>query len=136
MSASLNEVKLIGNLGGDVELRKVGQEGNSVATISLATTYRRDEVEKTEWHRVVLWNELAERAAKYLAKGSSIYVSGYLRNRKWTDEAGVDHYATEVIADSMQMLGSRRTGATGSDAGTPAAPASKVPAMAEGDVPF
>lgn len=136
MSASLNEVKLIGNLGGDVELRKVGQEGNSVATISLATTYRRGETEKTEWHRVVLWNELAERAAKYLAKGSSIYVSGYLRNRKWTDDKGVDHYATEVIAESMQMLGSRRPAATGSDAGTPSAPASKVPAMADEDVPF
>lgn len=147
-TASVNEVRLVGNLGSDPEVRAVGQ-GIQVATISIATTYHRGEDEFTEWHRVVLWKHLAERAQKYLRKGSSVYIAGRLATRKWKDEQGNDRYTTEVVAESMQMLGSRQgqadagpsgdgAGASGSKQERRAAPpqSSAGPAPQEDDVPF
>lgn len=108
-TASVNEVRLIGNLGADPDFNTTGS-GKPVATLSLATTYRRGEVEKTEWHRVVLWNGLAERAEKQLRKGGSIWVSGRLATRRWTDNNGIERWSTEVVAEHYQMLGPKKAG--------------------------
>ena len=114
MAGSVNKVILVGNLGRDPETRQM-QDGNSVANLSLATSESwRDKNtgerrEKTEWHRVVIFNErLAEVAQKYLRKGSKIYVEGQLQTRKWTDQSGVEKYSTEVVLQrfrgELQML--------------------------------
>ncbi|MDP9902486.1 single-stranded DNA-binding protein [Variovorax ginsengisoli] len=112
MAASLNEVRLIGNLGADVELHTVGEgeKAISVTTVSIATRYYRGEAEHTEWHRVVLWKHLAERAQKYLRKGSYVYIAGRLATRRWKDDAGVEHVTIEVVAEALQLLGGRRQG--------------------------
>lgn len=114
--ASVNKVILVGNLGRDPEMRTF-PSGDQVANVTIATTDRwRDKntgenKEATEWHRVVFHGRLAEIAGQYLRKGSQIYVEGSLRTRKWTDQAtGQERYATEIRADSMQMLGSRQGG--------------------------
>lgn len=108
--ASLNEVRLIGNLGKDPEVRELG--GTPNCTISVATTrFRKGEngrEEVTQWHRVVLWGQLAEYAGRYLKKGAPVYVGGYLETRKWTDNDGQDHYTTEVVAEDLQGFGARR----------------------------
>lgn len=103
MAGSVNKVILIGNLGRDPEVRSA-QGGQKIANLSLATnetwTERQsgERKERTEWHRVVIFNEhLAELAEKYLRKGRKIYVEGSLQTRKWTDQAGQDHYTTEVV---------------------------------------
>ncbi len=114
MAGSVNKVILVGNLGRDPETRQM-QDGNSVANLSLATSESwRDKNtgerrEKTEWHRVVIFNErLAEVAQKYLRKGSKIYIEGQLQTRKWTDQSGVEKYSTEVVLQrfrgELQML--------------------------------
>ncbi len=111
----LNKVILIGNLGADPEIRYM-PNGGSVANISLATTRRwkdRQSGERrdaTEWHRVVFFNRLAEIAGEYLKKGTQIYVEGRIQTRKWQDQNGQDRYSTEIIAEQMQMLGSRSGG--------------------------
>ena len=112
--ASVNKVILVGNLGRDPEMRTF-PSGDQVANVTIATTDRwRDKntgenKESTEWHRVVFNGRLAEIVGQYLRKGSQIYVEGSLRTRKWTDQAtGQERYATEIRADSMQMLGSRQ----------------------------
>ena len=114
--ASVNKVIIVGNLGRDPEMRTF-PSGDSVANVTIATTDRwRDKNtgenrEATEWHRVVFNGKLAEIAGQYLRKGSQVYVEGSLRTRKWTDQAtGQERYATEIRADSMQMLGSRQSG--------------------------
>lgn len=113
----LNKVILIGNLGGNPEVRYT-QNGHAIANISLATTTtRRDresgEVqERTEWHRIVFFNRLAEIVGEFLKKGSKIFVEGTLRTRKWTDKNGMDRYTTEIIASEMLMLDSRSGGNT------------------------
>ena len=114
--ASVNTVIIVGNLGRDPEMRTF-PSGDSVANVTIATTDRwRDKNtgenrEATEWHRVVFNGKLAEIAGQYLRKGSQVYVEGSLRTRKWTDQAtGQERYATEIRADSMQMLGSRQSG--------------------------
>ena len=110
MSKGINKVILVGNLGQDPEV-KFMPSGNAVLSISIATSESwKDKqtgqpVEKTEWHRVTFFNRLAEIAGEYLKKGSQIYVEGKLQTRKWQDQAGVDRYTTEVIANNMQMLG-------------------------------
>ena len=113
--ASVNKVIIVGNLGRDPEMRTF-PSGDSVANVTIATTDRwRDKNtgenrEATEWHRVVFNGKLAEIAGQYLRKGSQVYVEGSLRTRKWTDQAtGQERYATEIRADSMQMLGSRQS---------------------------
>lgn len=118
MARGVNKVILIGNLGNDPEVRYT-PNGNAVATISLATseTWRDKQSgelqDRTEWHRVVFFNRLAEIVGEYLHKGSKIYVEGSLRTRKWQDKTGMDRYTTEIIANEMHMLDSR-SGAGGS----------------------
>lgn len=108
----VNKVILIGNLGADPDVRYTAN-GGAVVNVSLATseTWRDkssgDMQERTEWHRVVFFNKLAEIAGEYLKKGSQIYVEGSLRTRKWQDQSGNDRYSTEIVANEMQMLGSR-----------------------------
>jgi single-strand DNA-binding protein len=111
-SRCLNRVMLIGNLGANPEVRYT-QNGNAIANASLATTVaRRDKEsgemnERTEWHRIVFFNRLAEIVGEFLKKGSKVFVEGSLRTRKWTDKTGVDRFTTEVIASEMLMLDSR-----------------------------
>jgi single-strand DNA-binding protein len=105
---SVNKVILVGNLGKDPELRYTAS-GTAVCNFSLATTERykdRDgnNQEKTEWHNIVVWRQLAEICGKYLTKGKQIYVEGKLQTRKWEDRDGNTRYTTEIVADQMQML--------------------------------
>lgn len=110
--ASVNKVILVGNLGRDPEVR-YSAEGSAICNVSIATTSNwKDKAtgerrEETEWHRVVMYNRLAEIAGEYLRKGRPVYIEGRLRTRKWQNKEGQDQYTTEVIADQMQMLGSR-----------------------------
>ncbi len=112
--ASVNKVILIGNLGRDPESRHM-PSGEQVVNIALATTdtwkdKNGEKQERTEWHRVVIFGKLAEIAAQYLRKGSQVYFEGGLRTRKWQNKDGNDQYTTEIVADKMQMLGSRGSG--------------------------
>jgi single-strand DNA-binding protein len=122
MARGINKVIIIGNLGNDPEVRYT-PSGSAVANISIATSEGwRDKQsgelqERTEWHRIVMFNRLAEIAGEYLKKGSKVYVEGSLRTRKWTDKNGQERYTTEIVAGDMQMLDSRG-GAGGSSAGS------------------
>ena len=120
MAGSVNKVILIGNLGRDPETRHT-QSGNPVCNLSVATSESwKDKAsgerkEKTEWHRVVIFDErLAEVAQKYLTKGSKVYLSGQLQTRKWTDQAGTEKYSTEIVLSrfrsELTMLDSRGEG--------------------------
>jgi single-strand DNA-binding protein len=110
--ASVNKVILIGNLGKDPEVRYT-PNGNAVCNLRLATTRNwkdkatGDKVEETEWHSVVLYDRQAEVAGEYLRKGRPVYIEGRLKTRKWQDKDGNDRYTTEIVADSMQLLGGR-----------------------------
>lgn len=112
MARGINKVILIGNLGGDPEVRYT-PNGSAVANVTLATSESwRDKQsgelqDRTEWHRVVFFGRLAEIVGEYLRKGSKIYVEGSLRTRKWQDKTGTDRYTTEIIANEMHMLDSR-----------------------------
>lgn len=112
MARGVNKVILVGNMGGDPEVRYM-PSGNAVTNITLATseTWKDKQTgqnqERTEWHRVVFFNKLAEIAGEYLRKGSQVYVEGSLRTRKWQDQSGQDRYTTEIVASEMQMLGGR-----------------------------
>jgi single-strand DNA-binding protein len=118
--ASVNKVILIGNLGKDPETR-YAPSGAAITNVRIATTRNwKDKTsgerkEETEWHSVVFYDRLAEIAGEYLKKGRPVYVEGRLKTRKWQDKEGQDRYTTEVIADSMQLLGSREGGGAGSD---------------------
>lgn len=111
--ASINKVIIVGNLGRDPEMRTF-PSGDQVANVTIATTDKwkdkqtGETKEATEWHRVVFNGRLAEIVGQYLRKGSQVYVEGSLRTRKWTDQAGVEKYSTEIRADQMQMLGGRQ----------------------------
>ena len=113
--ASVNKVIVVGNLGRDPENRYL-PSGEQVTSIAVATTESwKDKTtgEKqslTEWHRISFFGKLAEIAGQYLKKGSQVYIEGRLRTRKYTDKEGIERYATEIIADTMQMLGSRQDG--------------------------
>lgn len=113
MARGVNKVILVGNLGGDPDVRYM-PNGNAVTSVTLATTdtwkdkQTGQQQERTEWHRVVFFGRLAEVVGEYLRKGSQIYVEGALRTRKWQDQSGNDRYTTEVVVDmtgQMQMLG-------------------------------
>ncbi len=113
MARGVNKVILIGNLGKDPEVRYM-PSGGAVANVTLATSESwkdkttGEQQERTEWHNVVFYNRLAEIVGEYLKKGSQVYVEGSLRTRKWQDKnTGTDRYTTEIIANEMQMLGSR-----------------------------
>ncbi len=124
MARGINKVILIGNLGNDPEVRYT-PSGSAVANISLATSeswkdkQSGEMQDRTEWHRVVFFNRLAEIAGEYLKKGSKVYVEGKLQTRKWQDKTGNDRYSTEIIASEMQMLDSKSGGP--SDFSAPAA---------------
>lgn len=113
MSKGINKAIIIGNLGQDPEAR-VMSSGSSITNLSIATSESwtdkntNQRQERTEWHRVVLFNRLAEVAAQYLRKGSKVYIEGSIRTRKWQDQSGQDRYSTEIVASNMQMLDSRQ----------------------------
>ncbi|MBK6616621.1 single-stranded DNA-binding protein [Ottowia sp.] len=122
--ASINKVQLIGNLGRDPEVR-YAPSGAAICNITIATSRNwkdktsGEKMEETEWHRVVLYDRLAEIAGEYLKKGRPVYIEGRLKTRKWTDKDGVEKYTTEIIANEMQMLGGREDGAGGGNEATP-----------------
>ncbi|MCW8893378.1 MAG: single-stranded DNA-binding protein, partial [Deltaproteobacteria bacterium] len=108
---SVNKVILVGNLGKDPELRYT-PSGTAVATFSIATTERYKDregnrQEKTEWHNIVAWRQLAEICGKYLHKGKQVYIEGKIQTRSYDDRDGNKRYITEIVVDQMQMLGSR-----------------------------
>ncbi len=133
----LNKVTLIGNLGADPEVKYM-PTGDAVANITLATSMRwkdrqtGERKESTEWHRVVFFRRLAEIAGEYLKKGSQVYVEGHLRTRKWQDQAGLDRYTTEIVADELHMLGSR-SGGTANMGGDQASSSYNAPAASKPD---
>lgn len=115
MARGVNKVILVGNLGNDPDVRYTAS-GAAVANISIATSESwkdkntGEQQDRTEWHRVVFFNRLAEIVSEYLKKGSQIYVEGRLQTRKWQDKEGNDRYTTEIVANEMQMLGGRSGG--------------------------
>ena len=121
MARGINKVILVGNLGQDPESRSF-PDGGSVCNISVATSeswkdkQTGQQQERTEWHRVVFRQRLAEIAAQYLKKGSKVYIEGKLQTRKWTNQQGVEQYTTEIVAREMQMLDSRDGGESTSQA--------------------
>lgn len=136
---ALNRIEIIGRLGADPEVR-VTQSGDSVATLSVATNEQwadraTGEIkELTEWHRVVLWQQLAEIAGKYLQKGSRIYAAGPIRTRKWTDQTGQERYSTEIRARDMMMLDDRQQQPQQAPQQPPAQPAAGP--FLDDDIPF
>ncbi|WP_442487995.1 single-stranded DNA-binding protein [Halomonas litopenaei] len=118
MARGVNKVILIGNLGQDPEVRFT-PSGTAVANLNLATTdtwmdrQSGQRQERTEWHRVVMFNKLAEISQQYLKKGSKLYIEGRLQTRKWQDQNGQDRYSTEIVANDMQMLDGRGEGGQG-----------------------
>ncbi len=154
MARGVNKVILVCNLGADPET-KYTAGGTAITNISIATSESgRDKQtgenqERTEWHRVVFFNRLAEIAGEYLRKGSQVYVEGKLRTRKWQDQNGQDRYTTEIVGNEMQMLGSREGGGVAMSAqkqpggfrdNKPAQPQQAAPAADDGftddDIPF
>ncbi len=139
--ASVNKVILVGNLGRDPEVRYL-PSGDPVANVTIATSSKYksktgEMVEETEWHRVTFFGKLAEIVGQYLKKGRSVYVEGRIKTRKYTDKDGVEKFATDIIANEMQMLGSREGmgGLSGEDESAGAdysrpAPASRPAAVA------
>ena len=124
MARGINKVILIGNLGSDPDARHMPNSA-AVTTINIATSeswkdkQTGEQQERTEWHRVVLYQRLAEIAAEYLKKGSKVYIEGRLQTRKWQDKAtGQDKYTTEIIANELQMLDSRGGAATTNEVGS------------------
>jgi single-strand DNA-binding protein len=124
MARGVNKVIIVGNLGKDPETRYM-PSGSAVTNLRIATSESwKDKVsgeqqERTEWHAVAMFGRLAEIAAEYLRKGSQVYIEGKLRTRKWQDKEGKDRDTTEIVADEMQMLGSKGGGA-GMSSGAPA----------------
>jgi single-strand DNA-binding protein len=157
MARGVNKVILVGNLGRDPEI-KYTASGAAIANITIATSeswndkQSGEKVEKTEWHRVVAFQRLAEIMGEYLKKGSQVYIEGKLQTRKWQDQNGQDRYSTEVVASDMQMLGSRGGEGGGSQPNTgggfrsnpqpqqqqqqQAAPASSGGGFDDDDIPF
>lgn len=150
MARGVNKVIIIGNLGKDPETRYT-PSGSAVTNFTVATNeswkdkQTGEQKERTEWHRVSMFNRLAEVAAEYLRKGSQVYIEGKLRTRKWQGKDGNDRYTTEIIADEMQMLGgggdfsgnSRGGGSGGDDkGGSGNAPPQPGPDEFDDDIPF
>lgn len=112
MARGVNKVILVGNLGGDPEVR-YQPSGNAVTNITVATSeswkdkQTGQQQERVEWHKVVMFNKLAEISGEYLRKGSKVYIDGSLRTRKWQDQSGQDRFTTEIVASEMQMLDGR-----------------------------
>ena len=123
MARGINKVIIVGNLGQDPETRYM-PSGAAVTNFTVATNeswkdkQTGEQKDRTEWHRVAMFNRLAEIAAEYLRKGSQVYIEGKLRTRKWQGQDGNDRYTTEIIADEMQMLGGRGEGGGGNFGGS------------------
>lgn len=146
MARGINKVILVGNLGADPETRYM-PSGSAVTNLSVATSeswkdkQTGEQKDRTEWHKVAMFNRLAEVAAEYLRKGSQVYIEGKLRTRKWQDRDGNDRWTTEIVADEMQMLGGRGTGgsapmSSGQDSGSPGMPPQSGPDDFDDDIPF
>ncbi len=148
MARGINKVIIVGNLGGDPETRYM-PSGSAVTNITVATNeswkdkQTGEQKDRTEWHKVAMFNRLAEVAAEYLRKGSQVYIEGKLRTRKWQDKNGQDRWTTEIVADEMQMLGGCGGGGGGSasmssgqDSGPPSAPPQAGPDDFDDDIPF
>lgn len=150
MARGVNKVILIGNLGQDPDIKYM-PSGSAVTNLRIATTEAfkdretGEQQERTEWHSVAMFGRLAEIAGEYLRKGSQVYIEGRLRTRKWQDKQGQDRYSTEIVADQMQMLGSRGGGggmAANTDTTAPEKAPAKARAAAEAgaelddDIPF
>ena len=144
--AGVNKVILIGNLGIDPELRYT-QNGQPVANFRIATSENwtdknsGEKVERTEWHRIVVWGRTAEHCSQYLSKGRTVYIEGRLQTREWEDKEGQKRFTTEVVAQTVQFLGAPKGQSSGD--GEPSAPGGAPPAGGEGgpptpgdDVPF
>ncbi|MCF6256266.1 MAG: single-stranded DNA-binding protein [Gammaproteobacteria bacterium] len=122
MARGINKVILIGNLGQDPEVKYM-PNGGAVTNVTIATSESwkdkstGEQKEKTEWHRVVFFQRLAEIVGEYLKKGSKVYIEGKLQTRKWQDQSGNDRYTTEIVANEMQMLDSRGGGGSGGGGG-------------------
>ena len=144
MARGINKVILVGNLGADPETRYM-PSGSAVTNLSIATSEQwkdkqsGEQKERTEWHKVAMFNRLAEIAAEYLRKGSQVYIEGKLRTRKWQDRDGNDRWTTEIIADEMQMLGGRGGGGAApmsSGSGPSSAPPQPPADDFDDDIPF
>ena len=134
--ASVNKVIIVGNLGRDPDVRYM-PSGDAIANIAVATSYKSkdkntgEQKEQTEWHRISFFGRLAEIVGQYLKKGSSVYVEGRLQTRKYTDKDGVEKYATDIIAETMQMLGTANGAQhhAGDDEGRPAQAPARAPSL-------
>ncbi len=149
MARGINKAIIVGTLGRDPEV-KYTAGGSAIVNISVATNESwkdkttGENVEKTEWHRIVIFGKLAEIAAQYLKKGSQVYFEGKIQTRKWQDQNGQDRYTTEIVASEMQMLGGRADSSGGTTDFKPQQPASKpssqfdAPPADDGfdDIPF
>ena len=149
MARGINKVILVGNLGADPETRYM-PSGSAVTNLSVATSeswkdkQTGEQKDRTEWHKVVMFDRLAEIAAEYLRKGSQVYIEGKLQTRKWQDRDGNDRWTTEVRASEMQMLGGRGGGGGAApmssgqqqDSGPPSAPPAAGPDDFDDDIPF
>lgn len=145
MAGSINKVILVGNVGKDPEIRMM-QDGSKLASFSVATseTWKDrnsgERVDKTEWHRVVVFNErLADVAEKFIKKGSKVFLEGQLQTRKWTDQQGIDHYTTEVVLGRFRgdlVLLDSRAGSPEDENNHETANVSKAPAIIDDDIPF
>ncbi len=157
MARGINKVIIVGNVGGDPETRYM-PSGSAVTNLTVATNESwkdkatGEQKDRTEWHKVAMFNRLAEIAAEYLRKGSQVYIEGKLRTRKWQDKSGQDRWTTEIVADEMQMLGGRAGGGAGaggggggggsaarnapSDSGPSSAPPQPGPDDFDDDIPF
>lgn len=147
MARGINKVIIVGNLGGDPETRYM-PSGSAVTNLTVATNeswkdkQTGEQKDRTEWHKVAMFNRLAEIAAEYLRKGSQVYIEGKLRTRKWQDKNGQDRWTTEIIADEMQMLGGRGGGggsapmSSGQSSSPPSAPPQAGPDDFDDDIPF
>jgi single-strand DNA-binding protein len=148
MARGINKVIIVGNLGGDPETRYM-PSGSAVTNLTVATNeswkdkQTGEQKDRTEWHKVALFNRLAEVAAEYLRKGSQVYIEGKLRTRKWQDKNGQDRWTTEIVADEMQMLGGRGGSGGGSapmgsssDSSSSSAPPQPGPDDFDDDIPF
>ena len=148
--AGINKAIIVGNLGNDPEVR-YSNNGAAIANITVATSdswkdkNTGERQERTEWHRIVMFNRLGEIAGEYLKKGSKVYIEGKLQTRKWQDQQGQDRYTTEIVADQMQMLDARTGGdqmsqggqQQGFQGGQQQAPQQQPPANDfDSDIPF
>ena len=140
MARGVNKVILVGNLGNDPETKYM-PSGDAVTNLSVATSeswkdkQSGEQKDRTEWHRVAMFGRLAEIAAEYLRKGSQVYIEGKIRTRKWQDQQGNDRYSTEVIANEMQMLGSRGGSGAPAAGGGSGGPPPGPPSQGSGGAP-